>query len=87
MTSWKLIKDRPNKPMPVLLYFETLSFRDYKTGEHVLPDDDRGERYDIGYWSGEHWHYSMSNHEVFEFLDRYDENAPTHWQPLTAPTE
>lgn len=80
---WQPIETAPKEPMGVLYFSETVTFWSEK--EPVIQPQPH-ERIDVGYFDGEFFCYSMSNHEVFEFPeDINNPDRPTHWMPLPAP--
>lgn len=82
---WRLITDPPAQSMPVLFYAENTQTYSFRTGEPVEVPAHYAIEYSVGYWDGEAWRESGTNHEVFEFVEPGEPNMPTHWMPLHPP--
>lgn len=84
--AWRPITDHPDHPRDVMFYRAEAEWISAKTLD-VMPGMPDRERFEIGYWEDNAWHYACSNHEVFEFGDKPGDNLqdPTHWRPLPTP--
>lgn len=83
---WRPITDHPDQPCDVMFYRAEAEWISGKTLD-VMPGMPDRERFDIGYWEDNAWHYACSNHEVFEFGGQPGDNLqdPTHWMFLPTP--
>lgn len=84
---WNNISQKPDKPLPILLYFGNLVFHDQNDNLTEFPPY-REERVEVGFWDGDCWCYAGTGHDAFEFhgMAGYpDEHFPTHWMPLPTP--
>lgn len=85
MSEWRDIEDPPEAPTSVQFYWADAEWRDWNTGEVADIPDLHAVRYTVGYWDGDCWRESGTNHDLFEFGD--ERETPTHWMPLPTPPE
>jgi hypothetical protein len=93
MSEWQSIETAPDKPMTVLFYNATMTWRDsagrvIELGAAFPSEPYREERVGLGFWDGECWRWIGSGHAVWEWPDDdTDPNLPTHWMPLPPPPQ
>jgi hypothetical protein len=80
---WQPIETAPEKPAALLLFSARLVFHDARSDASVTPEPH--ERYEIGYWDGDDYFWSGTNHRIFEQDRPGSDYLPTHWMPLPSP--
>ena len=73
---WHSFKDTPSEPTPVLYYLDSLN---------IQLEEGRDEKFTLGYWDGNDWHWNNTGHLVFDDFDTPEEWRPTHWTYATPP--
>ena len=85
---WKAISERPERPMPVLLFFANIFWTD-QDGKQIrtIPEEPyRDDRIEVGFWTGDRWCENGTGHDVFEDW-RHPDYTPTHWAPVSPPEQ
>jgi hypothetical protein len=83
MSEWRLMTQKPEKNMGVILLFGNEQWLD-DNGEKISfgPVRDYVEKVKIAFFQDGGWYYAGTAHDVYETWQIENGNIPTRWTPL-----